>query len=84
MKHIPERMCVGCRKMKDKSELIKIVRDKSDGEIKIDVSQKLFGRGAYICHDKECLKISVKKKGFERIFKTQMTHIYEQIGKMIE
>ncbi|MCH5186151.1 MAG: YlxR family protein [Oscillospiraceae bacterium] len=83
MKHIPERMCVGCRKMKSKRELIKIVRDISDGQIKIDSSQKLFGRGAYICPDDNCLKLSAKKKGFERVFRTQVSYIYDQIGKKI-
>ncbi len=83
MGHIPERMCVGCRRMRPKHELIKIVRDISDNEIKIDINQKLFGRGAYICPDINCLKLSVKKKGFERVFKTQISFIYDKISDIL-
>lgn len=83
MRHIPERMCVGCRKMKPKHELIKVVRDIADDIIKIDKEKRLFGRGAYICPDDECLKLSVKKKGFERVFKTQVSFIYDEINEML-
>ena len=49
MKHIPQRMCVACRKMYPQNELIRLVRDNKTGEIKFDCDKKLFGRGAYIC-----------------------------------
>lgn len=83
IKHIPERMCVGCRKMKPKQDLIKVVRDITDNTIKIDKEKRLFGRGAYICSDNECLKMSVKKKGFERVFKTQVSFIYDEINEIL-
>ena len=60
MKHIPQRMCVACRKMYPQNELIRLVRDNKTGEIKFDCDKKLFGRGAYICK---------KKRGIERHFK---------------
>ena len=46
MKHIPQRMCVACRKMYPQNELIRLVRDNKTGEIKFDCDKKLFGRGA--------------------------------------
>ena len=51
---IPQRQCVGCRTMKDKKELLRVVRT-PEGEIVLDGSGKKSGRGAYVCHDGECL-----------------------------
>ena len=42
------RTCISCRAKKDKKELIRIVKNK-DGVIKVDLSQRLEGRGEYIC-----------------------------------
>ena len=58
MKHIPQRMCVACRKMYPQNELIRLVRD-----------NKLFGRGAYICKNIDCIRNAEKKRGIERHFK---------------
>lgn len=69
MKHIPMRMCVACREMHPQSELIRVVRDNESGEISLDTEKKLFGRGAYICKNAECVKLAVKKRGLERYFK---------------
>ena len=54
-KKIPMRMCLGCGEMKPKKELIRVVKSK-EGEISLDLTGKKSGRGAYICHDAECLK----------------------------
>ncbi|MGI5824749.1 MAG: RNase P modulator RnpM [Bacillota bacterium] len=64
----PERMCVGCREMKQKRSLIRVVKT-PEGEIKIDGSGKMSGRGAYICRDMECLQKAVKSRGLERSLK---------------
>lgn len=64
----PMRMCVGCREMKDKRTLIRVVKTPSD-EIKIDGTGKLSGRGAYICRSIECLQNAVKSKGLEKSLK---------------
>lgn len=58
-KKIPLRMCVGCREMKPKHELVRIVRT-PEGEIKIDRTGRLNGRGAYICKEEQCLKKAAK------------------------
>lgn len=68
MKHIPMRMCVACREMHPQNELIRIVRDNSSGEIKLEADKKLFGRSAYICRNTECVKLAKKKRGLERAF----------------
>ena len=53
-KKIPQRTCMGCQTKKDKRDLVRIVRSPA-GEISVDLTGKKPGRGAYICHDLECL-----------------------------
>lgn len=67
-KKIPIRRCTGCYEMKEKKDLIRIVRSKA-GVFSIDNTNKMSGRGAYICNDIECLEKSFKNKGLERSFK---------------
>ena len=67
MKKIPLRQCLGCREMKPKRELIRIVRS-PEGEISLDFKGKKPGRGAYVCHSAECLKRAVKAKALSRAF----------------
>ena len=66
-KKIPLRQCLGCREMKAKKELIRVVRS-PEGEISLDLTGKKNGRGSYICKDAECFKKAVKRKSFERAF----------------
>lgn len=58
---VPMRMCVGCREMKEKKALLRIVRN-AQGEISFDRIGKAPGRGAYICKSKECLTKAVRQK----------------------
>ena len=67
MKNAPQRMCIVCREMKDKRDLIRVVRFK-DGEVNIDLSGKANGRGAYLCKSEDCLNQARKKKSLERAF----------------
>ena len=68
-KKIPLRMCVGCRESKPKRELIRVVRA-PDGTLSMDPIGKKPGRGAYVCHDVECLKRARKSRALERAFET--------------
>ncbi len=70
-KKVPQRMCVGCREMKDKKDMIRVVRTQ-DGEFDIDRTGKKNGRGAYICRNPECLEKAFKNHGLERSFKTKI------------
>ncbi len=74
---IPLRQCSGCGEMKPKKELVRVVRapEKTDengvvtgGEISLDLTGKKPGRGAYVCHNPECLKKARKARKFERAF----------------
>lgn len=66
-KKIPQRMCVACREMKPKRELLRIVRTET-GEFEIDETGKKNGRGAYICGSGECLARCIKTKALNRAF----------------
>ena len=69
---IPMRMCVGCREMKEKRELIRIVRT-PEGDTLIDPTGKKSGRGAYVCRSPECLKRAIKQKQLERQLQVSLT-----------
>lgn len=64
---IPLRKCIGCGEMKDKRELVRIVRNK-EGEISVDLVGKKPGRGAYLCRSVACYDKAVKAKRLERAF----------------
>ena len=64
-KKIPMRMCVGCREMKPKRELIRVVRSQ-DGNVTVDCTGKAAGRGAYVCRSVECLERAIKTRGLDR------------------
>lgn len=70
-KKIPMRQCLGCREMKPKRELIRVVRA-PEGEISLDFRGKKPGRGAYVCPNVACLKQVRKAKALERAFHTQI------------
>ena len=54
MKKIPQRMCIACRQMKDKTELVRC-RVTPDGRMETDRTGKKSGSGAYICTSPECI-----------------------------
>lgn len=79
LKHIPQRTCIGCNTVKNKNELIRIVKNK-ENEIKVDKTGKMNGRGAYICDDINCLEKAIKAKKLERVFETSIDEeIYESL-----
>ena len=81
---IPMRMCVGCREMKEKKELLRIVRN-AQGEISFDRIGKAPGRGAYICPSMACFEKAVKSRGLERSFKMAIPkEVYESLKKEME
>ena len=68
---IPMRMCVGCREMKEKRELLRIVKN-AEGQISFDRVGKAPGRGAYICRSEECLTKAVRQHQLERALETKI------------
>ncbi len=83
-KKIPQRQCMGCRERKAKRELIRVVRG-TDGNVTVDFSGKVNGRGAYICPDPECLRKAQKAKSLERSLETSIPEqVYERLVKEME
>lgn len=83
-KKIPMRQCLGCREMKPKKELIRVVRS-PEGNISLDFKGKASGRGAYVCPNSQCLKKAIKAKALERAFSTQIPpEIYEALEQEME
>ena len=85
MKSLPQRTCIGCNSKKNKSELIRIVKNK-EGNISIDKTGKAAGRGAYICDNIECLEKAIKTKRIDKAFEMKINNeIYESLrGVMID
>ena len=83
MKKIPQRTCMGCNVKKDKKELIRIVKNKS-GEINIDKTGRMQGRGAYICNDVKCLDSVIKSKRLERALEATIDEdVYQKLRGVI-
>ena len=64
----PQRTCIACKSVKDKKDLIRIVRTK-EGEPELDMTGRKNGRGAYICPNLSCFDKAEKRKAFFRAFK---------------
>ncbi len=78
-KKIPMRQCVGCREMKPKRELIRVVKS-PEGEISLDFRGKKPGRGAYVCPRPECLKKARKSNALGRAFSMKIPdQVYEAL-----
>lgn len=83
-KKVPLRMCLGCKEMKPKKELIRVVKN-NEGEINIDLVGKKPGRGAYICKSIECLDNAIKAKRLEKAFETTIdVEIYDKLKDQLE
>lgn len=81
---IPMRMCVGCREMKPKKDLIRVVRSQ-EGAILLDRTSKLPGRGAYVCAQQSCLDKAFKSKALERALQQPLgPDVPEQLKKELD
>ena len=78
-KKSPQRMCIACHEMKDKRDLMRIVRS-PEGEISLDFTGKKNGRGAYICKSKDCIAKCKKGKMLARAFKQEVeSGVYDKL-----
>lgn len=84
VKKIPQRKCVGCNMMKNKKELIRIVKT-PEGDVVIDTVGKKPGRGAYVCPNSECIKKALKEKRLEKALEVQIdTEVYQKLTEYFE
>ena len=83
-KKIPMRMCVGCREMKPKKELIRVVRP-PEGSVMLDRTGEASGRGAYVCPSSQCLEKARKAKTLERALEASIEPaVYDQLAKELD
>ena len=83
-KKIPQRQCMGCRERRNKRDMLRVVRG-TDGEVSLDFSGKLNGRGAYVCPDPECLKKARKTRALERCLEVAIPEeVYDRMEKEME
>lgn len=83
MKKIPMRRCLATQLSFPKKELLRIVRT-PDGEVKVDLSGKLNGKGAYISKTKEALDIAKARKVLDRALEIKVPNeVYEEIERLI-
>lgn len=64
----PQRTCLGCRQVRDQAGLVRYVRA-PDGRVTVDYREKLPGRGAYTCLDRECIRQAAGRRQFDRTFR---------------
>ena len=82
VKKIPERMCVACRQMKPKIELVRIV--KCDDVVIVDKTGKLNGRGVYLCRCKDCIVKALKSKSFVKQHGFSLDSVAQELENLIE
>lgn len=83
-KKIPMRKCVGCQQMKNKKELLRVLKT-SENEFELDATGRKNGRGAYLCFSKECLQKAIQSKGLERSFKQSIPkEVYDKLEKELD
>lgn len=78
---VPMRQCTGCREMKNKKEMIRVLKT-AENEIVLDATGKKNGRGAYLCFSRECLEKAMKNRGLERSLKAEIPEeVYQNLKK---
>ena len=83
-KQIPMRQCLGCRQMKPKRELTRVVRAK-DGSVSLDLKGKAPGRGAYVCPSADCLKAAMRSRAIERSLEVSIPpELYDALVAQME
>ena len=80
-KKVPLRQCIGCGEMKNKREMIRILKT-PEGEFMLDPTGRKNGRGAYICRDAQCLEKAKKSKALDRSFRMSIpAEVYESLER---
>ncbi len=87
-KHLPQRTCIACQQIKEKKDLIRLVRAEN-GVTEIDIFGKKPGRGAYLCPNKVCWELALKKNRLDYALRTKLSddnrqNLIEYIHKFLE
>jgi hypothetical protein len=82
---LPFRKCIGCDTVKDRAEMIRIMKLYDTGEIIINPTIRHFGRSSYICYNIECINKILKKKKLQKILKGEVpAKIIEYLEKKVK
>ncbi|MBR1753535.1 YlxR family protein [bacterium] len=73
-----KRVCVACRKLKNRDELIKITKTHDTNNLVINPNSKTFGKSAYLCYNKSCIIEAFKKRKLEKSLKTSLTEEFKE------
>lgn len=83
-KKLPLRQCLGCREMKPKRELVRVVRS-PEGTVSLDLRGKAPGRGAYVCRSADCLKKALRSRAISRNLGAEIPpELYEALARQME
>ena len=78
------RQCLGCREMKPKAELVRVVRS-PEGAVSVDLRGKAPGRGAYVCRSVDCLKKALRSKALSRSLDVEIPpEVYDLLTGQME
>ncbi len=81
VRKVPMRQCTGCQEMRNKKEMLRVLRTAQEG-IVLDATGKKNGRGAYLCRNPQCLEKAIKNKGLERSLKVKIPEeVYDTLKK---
>ena len=79
------RMSVGCREEKTKREMLRIVRNVSGEDVRIDRSGKAPGRGAYVCLNKMCIAEAKKTNALSKALRVRIPDsLYAELFLLLE
>lgn len=84
VKKIPLRKCIGCGEMKNKKEMMRVIRT-PENQVTLDVTGKKNGRGAYLCFSRDCLAKAMKNRGLERSLKIAVgQEVFESLERELD
>ena len=67
-----ERKCVGCGKLFDRENMVKITRENLHGEVVLKPNNKIFGRSLYLCYTNSCIEAAFKKNRISKVLKASV------------
>ena len=76
------RKCIGCGTVKDRETMIKITYDKQNNKVIVNPSKREFGRSIYLCYNKECISLALRKNRMEKMLKCKFPDNLK--GQLIE
>lgn len=84
VKKIPLRKCIGCGEMKNKKEMMRVIRT-PENQVTLDITGKKNGRGAYLCFSRDCLAKAMKNRGLERSLKIAVGQdVFESLERELD